>query len=297
MMSSTTETATSNADLLPTGFRENTVEVNGVNIHYVIGGTGDALVLLHGWPQTWYSWHNIMPKLAERYTVIAPDLRGAGGSSKPPEEAGYDSETMAEDIYHLLQSLGFESTRIVGHDIGLLVAYAFAAKYPQATERLVILDGLLVGMEPMTSQFNADSRSWVFGLHQTADIPEMLTAGREREYISWFYQNIAHDDEAITQQEIDVYADAYSMPGAMSAGFHWFRAFDKVMEFNKAGMHNRLDMPVLALGGEKMMGQFVVPMMQQVAENVQGGSIPDCGHWIVEEKPDVLLDHLNRFLP
>lgn len=282
---------------VPGGFREGTAEVNGVSIHYVMGGSGEPLVLVHGWPQTWYSWHRIMPKLAERFTVIAVDLRGAGGSSKPEPAAGYDARTMAEDIHQLVRSLGFKNIRILGHDIGLLVAYAYAAAHPDEVERLVILDGLLVGIEPMWSQFQKDPRSWVFGLAETPELPERLTAGREREYLTFFYTNIAHNKGAITEAEIAEYVRAYSELGAMSAGFEWFRAFPTDIEHNLAGIRNKLPMPVLALGGDQMMGQFMVPMLQNVADDVRGGSIPDCGHWLAEEKPAELLAWLEDFLP
>jgi pimeloyl-ACP methyl ester carboxylesterase len=232
------------------------------------------LVLVHGWPQTWYEWHGIMPQLAERYTVIAVDLRGAGGSSKPPRSAGYDARTMAEDIHQLVGQLGCKSVRILGHDIGLLVAYTYAAAYRNEVSRLVILDGLLVGIEPMWSQFQADPRSWVFGLAQTPELPEKLTAGREHEYLTWFYINIAHNKHAFTEVEIDEYVRAYSAPGAMSAGFEWFRAFPTDIEQNLAGTRHKLAMPVLALGGEQMMGRFMVPMLQTVADDVRGGQHP-----------------------
>jgi pimeloyl-ACP methyl ester carboxylesterase len=281
---------------IPAGFRDSTADVNGVTIHYVIGGTGRPLVLIHGWPQTWYSWHRIMPTLADDYTVIAVDLRGAGGSSKPPASAGYDAQTMAEDIHELMGQLGFDQISILGHDIGLLVAYAYAAAHRDAVERLVILDGLLVGIEPMTSAFQADPRSWVFGLHQTPDLPERLTAGREREYLTWFYTNIAAHENAIPAEDIDEYVRAYSQPGAMSAAFEWFRAFPANQERHRAGTEHKLHIPVLALGGEKMMGPVVVPQMQAVANDVRGGSIPDCGHWLADEAPDLLVSELRKFL-
>lgn len=281
----------------PAGFSEATADVNGVTIHYVIGGTGEPLVLLHGWPQTWYEWHGIMPRLAERFTVIAPDLRGAGGSSKPPASAGYDAPTMAEDVHQLVGTLGVKRVRVLGHDIGLLVAFAYAASYPDEVARLVILDGLLVGIEPMTSEFQRNPKSWVFGLHETPELPEMLTAGREREYLSWFFRNIAADPHAVAEAAIDVYARAYAAPGAMSASFEWFRAFDADKAFNAARTRDKLRMPVLALGGEQMMGPIMVPMLQQVAEDVRGGAIPHCGHWVAEEQPDELVRRLLDFLP
>ncbi|MHC5897330.1 alpha/beta fold hydrolase [Nostoc sp.] len=283
--------------LLPGGFTSAVAEVNGVTIHYVIGGTGDPLVLVHGWPQTWYEWHGIMPPLAERFTVIAVDLRGAGGSSKPAPSAGYDARTMAEDIHQLIHQLGFNSIRILGHDIGLLVAYAYAAAYPTEVHKLVLLDGFLAGIEPMWSQFRADPRSWVFSLHETKELPEQLTAGKEREYLTWFYTNQAYRKGAFSEAEIDEYVRAYSAPGAMSASFEWFRAFKTDIEQNQASSRTKLTMPVLALGGEKLTGHIMVPMAQVVADDVRGGSVPECGHWMAEEKPDYLLDQLNDFLP
>lgn len=238
-----------------------------------------------------------MPTLAERYTVVAVDLRGAGDSSRPPACAGYDAATMAEDLHQLVRYFGVTGIRIVGHDIGLLVAYAYAATHPEQVRRLVVLDGLLVGIEPMTSLFQADPRSWMFGLHQTPELPEALTAGRERDYLSRFYSTIAYDPAAVSAADVDEYVRAYSRPGAMSAAFEWFRAFSANAELNRAGTDNRLRMPVLALGGEKMMGRIMVPMMQSVVEDVRGGSIPECGHWLAEEVPDFLLGQLEDFLP
>ena len=204
---------------------------------------------------------------------------------------------MAEDIHELMKHLGFDHIRILGHDIGMLVAYAYAASYPGEVERLVILDGILVGIEPATSDFMVDPRSWVFGLHQTPELPEMLVAGREREYLTWFYRTIAANSNAIGATEVDEYVRAYSAPGAMSAGFEWFRAFPKNMEFNQASSQNKLRIPVLTMGGAMTQGPKMLAMIQSVAEDVRGGPIPDCGHWIAEEKPEVLLAQLMEFLP
>ncbi len=281
---------------LPAGFTEATAQVNGITIHYVIGGTGEPLVLVHRWPQTWYEWHGIMSQLAERYTVIAVDLRGAGGSSKPAASAGYDARTMAEDVHQLIGQLGFKSIRILGHDIGLLVAYAYAATYRGEVKRLVLLDGFLAGIEPYWSKFSADPRSWVFGLHQTPELPERLTAGKEREYLTWFFTNQAFRKGVFSERDIDEYVRAYSAPGAMSASFEWFRAFDTDIEQNQESARTKLPIPVLAMGGEKVTGEIMLPMARVVAEDVRGGCIPECGHWVAEEKPEYLLAQLNHFL-
>lgn len=282
---------------LPAGFTEDTAQVNGVAIHYVRGGTGEPLVLLHGWPQTWYCWRGIMPQLAAHYTVLAVDLRGAGGSAKPTPAAGYDAGTKAEDLHQLVQHLGLGPIRLVGHDIGMMVAYAYAAAHPADVPRLVLLDALLPGIEPIWSKFLADPRSWLFSFHQTPQLPEMLTAGKEREYLSFAYTGFAHRKEAITPAAITEYTRAYSAPGAMSAGFEWYRAFATNAEQNHANAATKLTMPVLALGGDHGMGPFILPMVEAVAENVQGGSVPNCGHWLAEEAPDYLLEKLLAFLP
>ena len=282
---------------LPAGFSEDTAQVNGVAIHYVRGGTGEPLVLLHGWPQTWYCWQGIMPQLAEHYTVLAVDLRGAGGSSKPAPAAGYDARTMAEDLHQLVQQLGFESIRLVGHDIGLMVAYAYAAAYPTEVARLVLLDALIPGIEPIWSHFLADPRSWLFSFHQTPQLPEMLTAGKERDYFSFAYKGFAYQKEAITPAAAAEYVRTYAAPGGMSAGFEWYRAFPTNADQNQATAKVKLPMPVLALGGDHALGAMMVPMVEVVADNVRGGSVPNCGHWVAEENPDYLLAQLAEFLP
>lgn len=281
---------------LPLNFNHGYADVNGVTIHYVIGGSGDPVVLIHGWPQTWYEWKLVMPRLAERYTVIAVDMRGIGGSSKPAPSAGYDARTMAVDIHELMRALGFDKASIVGHDIGLLVAFAYAVTYPTEVERLVILEGLLVGIEPMWTEFARDPRSWNFGFNETPELAEQLTSGRERIFLRWFFDNISARPEAITKEAEDQYVEAYSAPGAMSASFEWYRAFPKNIEFNLASARSKLRMPVLALGAEKTMGRFMVPMMQAVAEDVRGGVIPECGHYVPEEQPEYLVEQLFAFL-
>ena len=281
---------------LPAGFTEGYANVNGVTIHYVRGGTGEPLVLIHGWPQTWYEWRGLMPQLAERYTVVAVDLRGIGGSSKPPASAGYDARTLAVDVRSVMRQLGFERVSVVGHDIGLLVAHAYAVTYPEEVKRLVILEGLLVGIEPMWTEFARNPLSWCFGFNETPELPEKLTAGRERILLRWFFDAISVRPEVITKEAEDEYVRAYSEPGAMSASLEWYRAFPKDIEFILASARNKLRMPVLALGAEKTMGRFMVPMVQQVAEDVRGGVIPDCGHYVPEEKPEYLLAQLREFL-
>src|ERR687890_2168502 len=173
-------------------FSHHTASVNGIQMHYVIGGQGDPVVLLHGWPETWYAWHRVMPALAKNYTVIAPDLRGLGDSSKPL--TGYDGKTLAEDIHQLVTQLGFKTIFLVGHDIGTQVAYSYAATYPTQVKRLVVMDLTIPGFEPPGMK-----PIWWRSFHETPDVPEALVQGKEMIYLSWFYRNLAYNPSAITQ--------------------------------------------------------------------------------------------------
>lgn len=289
------EPAASSGSLLPAGFTEATAAVNGVQLHYVLGGRGPGLVLLHGWPQTWYAWHRLLPALAAHYTVLAPDLRGAGGSSKPEPAAGYDAGTLAEDIYQLVQYLGLGPIRLVGHDIGVMVAYAYAATHPAEVMRLGLLDGPLlgVGATPGTGRPGI----WHPGFHATPTLPELLTAGREHAYLTYFFRHFAHRPDAFTPEEVAEFVRAYSAPGAMSAGFAWYRAFPATAAQNQRWAQTKLPMPVLALGGQYSAGPAIVATAQAIADHVQGGSVPDAGHWLAEENPAYLLAQLLAFLP
>src|SRR5918996_541236 len=271
-------------------FSHHTASVNGIQLHYVIGGQGDPVVLLHGWPQTWYEWHRVMPALAKNYTVIAPDLRGLGDSSKPV--TGYDGNTTAEDIYQLLSQLGLDQKiNLVGHDVGVHTAYSYAAAHPNNVSKLVILDVPVPGFYPP----GFEDCCWWFSFHQTPDIPEILTAGKEREYLSWFYTTFAYNPEAITEADIDKYVSKYSAPGGMRAGFEYYRAFPITAEQNKEHSNVKLPMPVLALGGEYTR-DAALTSMKSLATDVRGGIVPFSGHWIPEERPDYLVKELAKFL-
>jgi pimeloyl-ACP methyl ester carboxylesterase len=265
--------------------------VNEVRLHYVMAGQGTPVVLLHGWPQTWYEWRRIIPGLAERYTVIAPDMRGLGDSSKPA--TGYAKRIIAEDIYQLVRHLGLERIFLVGHDWGRPVAYAYACAHPQDVRRLVILDVMIpgAGLEQIP-QMSPRGGLWHLSFHNVRDLPEALIAGRERLYLSWFYRTAAYNPTAITDEEIDEYVRCYSAPGGLRAGFEYYRALWEDVAHNTENAHTRLTMPVLALGGEGGFGQHVVRSMQALAENVRGGVIERCGHWMAEERPDELLAQL-----
>ena len=264
-------------------------------MHYVIGGQGDPVVLLHGWPETWYEWRHVMPALAKNYTVVAPDLRGLGESSKPA--SGYDAKTVAEDIYQLVTKLGFNSIYLVGHDIGTLVAYPYAAEHPSEVKKLVVMEAPIPG-------FTIPGRMplWWIGFHQVPDVPEYVVEGKEHGYLSWFYHNLAHNPAAINQTDRNVYVSHYSAPGGMQAGFEYYRAIPEDANQNLNYSKNKLTMPVLALtggftpafGGNVTMNSALYGM-QQVAENVTGITVPNSGHWIPEEQPKFLVEQLAKF--
>ena len=275
-------------------FEHHTASVNDVRLHYVLAGSGDPVVLLHGWPQTWYEWRRIMPALAERYTVIAPDMRGLGDSSKPA--TGYDKRTIAEDIHALVrEKLGFERIFLVGHDWGGPVAYAYACAHRDEVSRLVILDVAVpgAGLEQIP-QAGPRGGLWHISFHGVRDLPEALIAGRERTYLTWFYRS-GYDPGAITEEEIDEYVRCYSAPGGLRAGFEYYRAIWQDVEHNKENAKRKLEMPVLALSGERGFGAATKGSMEQLATDVRGGVIERCGHWIAEEQPQVLVQELLKF--
>jgi pimeloyl-ACP methyl ester carboxylesterase len=269
--------------------------VNDIQIHYVIGGHGDPVVLLHGWPETWYAWHKVMPALAKNYTVIAPDLRGLGDSSKPL--TGYDGKTLAEDIHQLVAKLGFKTIFLVGHDIGTQVAYSYAAAHPTEVKRLAVMELTIPGFAPAGRM-----PLWWVIFHQTPDIPEALVQGKEMMYLSWFFHNLAYNPAAITQPDINEYVSHYSAPGGVRAGFEHYRAFPQDAIQNQNYSKTKLTMPVLALGGGYIPtfgGNITMPTviygMKILAQNVQGVTVPNSGHFIPEERPDFVIKLLINF--
>jgi pimeloyl-ACP methyl ester carboxylesterase len=272
--------------------------VNGIQLHYVMGGQGDPVVLLHGWPQTWYAWHKVMPALARNYTVIAPDLRGLGDSSKPV--TGYDGNTTAEDIYQLLTQLNLDGKiYLVGHDVGAQTAYSYTAIHPNNVSKLVIMDFIFPGFYPPNLEGVC---CWWFSFHQTRDIPELLTAGNEREYLSWYYRGLSYNPEAITEADIDTYVSSYSAPGGMRAGFEYYRVFPINEEQNKALSETKLQIPVLALAGDiypalggDAPGNFALESTQDLAENIKGVIVPLSGHYMPEEQPQFVVEQLTKF--
>ena len=272
-------------------FTHQTAQVNGGRLHYVIGGQGSPVVLLHGWPQTWYEWRKIMPALAEKYTVIAPDSRGMGDSERT--ESGYDASTLAEDTFSLVRSLGFQQISLVGHDLGVLTAYAYAARYREAVQRLVILDSPLPGFGG--EDFAIKRNIWHYNFFQApGGLAEALLEGREHILLQWFFSRVANP-ATFTQEDIDEYVRCYSGRDALRAGFEYYRSFATNTQLFKEYSKEKLHIPVLALGGEYSGAGWPFLSLGQLAEQVSGGIIPQCGHYIAEERPDELLQRLNAF--
>jgi pimeloyl-ACP methyl ester carboxylesterase len=276
-------------------FSHNMASVNGVQLHYVIGGHGPPVVLLHGWPETWYEFRLIMPALAKNYTVIAPDLRGLGDSSKPT--TGYDGKTVDEDIHQLVTKLGYKTIFLAGGDVGAVMAYPYAAAHPTEVKKLAVWEAPIVGL-------TAPGRApvWWFFFHQVPDLPEALVNGKESTYLSWFYNNLAYNPAAITQDAINQYVSHYSAPGGMRAGFEYYRALPQDAIQNMNYSKTKLTMPVLALGGgydPAFGGNLTMPIiaysMKQAAQNVTIITVPNSGHWIQEEQPVALVKLLNNF--
>lgn len=263
---------------------------NGVRIHYVRAGQGDPVVLLHGFPQTWYMWRKIIPALAERYTVIAPDLRGFGESSKPID--GYDKRTVAEDIYQLVRGLGFEKIFLVGHDLGGPAAYAYACAHPEDVRRLVILDVEITIDRATAAEYF--TRLFHLSFHAEPDIAVALVAGRERVYLTHFYRK-CYNPGAFSHADIDEYIAAFSAPGALRASMAHYGAIWTDLKHNIENAKTLLEMPVLALGGEMSFGERTVSSARKIAKNVRGRSLPRCAHWVAEEEPEALLAELLAF--
>ena len=276
----------------PDGFAGHFADVNGVRLHYRIGGKGNPVVLLHGYAQTGHMWNHIMPLLASNHTVIVPDLRGAGDSSKP--ESGYDKKNMAVDIHDLVTSLGFKRASVVGHDIGLMVAYAYAAQFPQATERLVLMDAFLPGIGNWKDVWLMRDL-WHF--HFYGEVPLALVKGRERTYFEHFWNDFAANPKAsIPEADRRFYAKAYAQPGGMRAGFEYFRNFERDAKDFAELSTTKLSMPVLVLTGEKASGNFLIEQTKLVATNVDGKVIAGSGHWLIDEAPQQTIPALITFI-
>ena len=269
-----------------------TAEVGGVTLHYLTAGHGPAVILLHGYTQTSRMWRPTMPRLAEKFTVIAPDLPGIGDSSIPKD--GLDMKTAAIRIHALAKSLGVQKAEVVGHDIGLMVAYAYAAQFPAETEKLIVLDAFLPGVAGWEDVYN-NPGIWHFRFN--GPTPEMLVRGRERIYFDYFWNDFAADKtHSIPETDRAAYVAAYSRPGRMRAGWAYFVSFQQAAKDFAQLSQTKLTMPVLAIGGDKANGTVLGNQMKLVATNATMIVLKDTGHWVLEEQPKETMDALIKFL-
>ena len=286
------------AEHIPAGFTWQQAAIDGVGIEYVIGGNGPTLVLLHGYPQSWYEWRHVLPALAEDYTVIAPSLRGAGRSDAPP--SGYDKKTLADDIHGLLVHIGHDKDiRLVGHDIGLMVAYSYAAAHREDVVKLVLSEAFIPDPSIYTfPALTADGPGpWHFGFFLlTNGFAEQLIAGNETAWVDRFIDSIEVVKGAVTADDVAVYADYLRDPAHLRATLAWFRTWPQDMADNAVYHKTKLAMPVLAVGAAGSLGDFVPANASEYASNVTGVVVPACGHWVYEERPDELTRMLRDFL-
>ena len=284
--------AAAETEQLPSGFTEKSATVNGVRINYKIGGQGPAVVLLHGYAETSHMWLPLMPQLATSHTVIVPDLRGAGNSERP--QSGYDKKTMAKDVHELVQQLGFKQVSIVGHDIGLMVAYAYAAQFPPEVNKVVLMDAFLPGVGDWKSVWLMRDL-WHF--HFYGETPLALVKGRERTYFEHFWNDFAADrTHSVPEADRQFYAAAYARDDGMRAGFEYFKNFEQDAKDFAALSTTKLNMPLLVLSGERASGRFLIEQAKLVATNVTGNVVQGSGHWLMEEAPDRVIPALVTFV-
>lgn len=284
---------------IPTGFSRRCANVNGTRLSYLVGGTGAPILLLHGWPQTALAWRHVLAPLAERgNTIIAPDLRGLGSSIRAL--SGYDKQNQAEDIRGLLDAIGFGSgtpVRLVGHDIGGMIAFAYARTYPADVERLVLMELAVPGFGLEESMDVARGGLWHFGLFMTPEVPELLFQGHEREFFRWWFAHMSGEPTQFSPSEIDQVTRAYSGEESLRCGFDHYRTLldDGAANRKWYDAGGRLDMPVLAVGGGRGSGDRLGDSLQNACSQITTVVVADSGHFLAEERPDELLGALRKF--
>ena len=267
-------------------------KVDGANLHYLTAGHGTPLILLHGYAETSLMWKPIIPALAKRFTVIAPDLPGIGDSDIPAD--GLDMKSAAIRIHDLAKSLGVQKAEVVGHDIGLMVAYAYAAQFPTEVTKLVLMDAFLPGVAGWEQVYN-NPAIWHFRFN--GPTPEALVKGRERTYFDYFWNDFAADkDHSIPEAARQAYAAAYARPARMHAGWAYFVSFLQAAKDFAQLSQTKLTMPVLSIGGEKSLGEALGQQAKLVATDVTVVVLKNAGHWVLEEQPRETTEALEKFL-
>ncbi len=283
------------AEAIPAGFTSETAPVNGTTLHYVAGGQGPALILIHGFPENWSAYAEIMPRLASRFHVVAVDLRGIGGST--PAESGYDAATMAEDVHQLAQTLELDRPYVVGHDIGGGVAYALARLHPDAIRGAMILDVPIAGVDPW-DEVKVDPALWHFGFHAAPGLAEELLAGREAIYFDYFLRAAVADPTSISDADIERYARAYSGSGQLAAAMGMYRASTEDERFGTE-QRGPLDVPITLVAGEMSFGPLLPAIAKGLedagARSVAVEQVADSGHYVVDEKPAEVAALIERY--
>lgn len=267
------------------------IEAHGISLHAVEAGAGPLMVLVSGWPQTWYSWHKIMPRLAKHFRVVAIDLPGLGDSDFPKH--GYDTGSISLHLDAVLDAFGASDGILVTHDIGAWIGYAYAARRPERVTRLVLIDAAIPGLAPPEVFRLAPEtapRVWHFYFNAVPELAETLIVGREREFLSWLFRTKSVDwTIAFDAEALGIYVKAYAAPGRWSGGMGYYRSIFESVAQNKATASTLLQMPVLAIGGSTGLGASMEVSAKQAAKNVQSSVIERCGHYVPEERPDELL--------
>lgn len=277
-------------------FMHRTAKARGIDIHYVEGGSGDPVLLVPGWPQSWYAWRHVMPLLADNYRVIAIDPPGLGESGAP---SAYDTATIAGYVDAFLDALKLNRIDFVGHDIGAWIGYAFAVRHPGKVRNLALIDAAIPGIAPADAFALTPERinkTWHFSFNALPGLPEALVAGRERFYLEWLFDSRSFDKTAIDGTALTEYTRVYAAPGAMGRGFAYYRAiFDSIAQ-NKATAAMKLPMPVLAAGGAHWMGPLMEAMVAPVARDIRVEIVADSGHFVPEEAPAAVARLLGEFM-
>lgn len=298
-MTTSTHPTLDSAPITPAGFSHHYGNVAGVRLHYVAGGNpqGETLVLLAGFPESWYSWRKVMPALAERYWVIAPDLPGQGDSDKPLE--GYDTQSLANAIHALLQQLNVTDYYLAAHDVGAWVAFPYAALYGDEIKKLAILDAGIPGITLPDSLPHSGDRSWRtwhFAFHAIADLPEALIAGKERIYLDWFLRRKTAAPDAFSEADINEYLRTFTQSGAVRAGLAYYRALGlsarQNAHFKTLG---KLNTPVMAISAEHGSIADMATPLRPYFTHVEGTMIEKSGHFLQEEQPQAVIDTFKRF--
>ncbi|MEV7977115.1 alpha/beta hydrolase [Streptomyces sp. NPDC086519] len=277
-------------------FTSRYVDTGELRLHAVTGGEGPALLLLAGWPQTWYAWRLLMPALARDFHVVAVDPRGVGLSGKPLD--GYDTGTLAGDLVALMDALGHQRFAMVGHDVGMWTGYALAADHPDRLERLAVAEAAIPGLSPTPPLFGsqeANDRLWHFAFNRLTGVNEQLVSGREHLYFG--HQFATKSAKPLPDHAVRYYVDILAAdPEALRSSFEFYRALDTTIEQNQRRRTRRLSLPVLAIGGAENLGASVGATMKLAADDVEGLVIPECGHYPAEEAPEAMLSALTAFL-